>query len=65
MNFYVKWFLIIVLTVVLLDELSYWYWRRMNRGEHWSHLTEKTGLQNWDEEPMEDVQLNRSWSGRF
>lgn len=65
---YIRWMkiaAIAVLIYVLLDELAYYLWKRMNPGSQWSHLTEKTGLQNWNETNVGQGNLNYSRSGVF
>jgi hypothetical protein len=42
------WAGVIALSAILLDEGAYYIWRQRNRGEHWSHLTEKTPLITWE-----------------
>lgn len=63
---WIWWASIIGLSIIAIDEIGYFFWRRDNPGEHWSHLTENSGLQNWNEIVIGDgSNLNRVWSGRF
>lgn len=49
--------------VVLADEITYYWWRRLHPGRIWHGVFGKSQLQTWNGEPGPTGQLNYSRSG--
>lgn len=48
------WYLIVLIMFVLVDELAYYWWRKLHPGSHWHGVFGKNQLQTWEDDMHND-----------